>query len=156
MPQQKRDYYEILSVSKTAPVEDVKKAYRACALKYHPDRNPGDKKAEEKFKEATEAYQVLADAQKRELYDQYGHEGLQSRGGFGTAGFGASGFGDIFEDIFEDFFGGGGVAAARAGVEGEGEGSAAAATTAAAAPCPIPCCCCCHICCCCCCSRYHC
>jgi molecular chaperone DnaJ len=101
----KRDYYEILSVPRNADGEAVKKAYRKCALQYHPDRNPGDKKAEEKFKECTEAYQVLADPQKRSLYDQYGHEGLNAQG-FG-GGFSGAGFGDIFEDIFEDFFGGG-------------------------------------------------
>lgn len=98
----KRDYYEILSVARNAAAEDIKKAYRKCALQFHPDRNPGDKKAEDKFKEATEAYQVLSDAEKRRTYDQFGHEGLsgQSFGGFSGAG-----FGDIFEDIFEDFFG---------------------------------------------------
>ncbi len=109
MAQHKRDYYEILGVSRSAAVEDIKKAYRQCALLHHPDRNPGDKKSEEKFKEATEAYQVLADPKKRQIYDQVGHEGLASQGGgWGAAsGFSAAGFGDIFEDIFEDFFGGG-------------------------------------------------
>ena len=107
MPQQKRDYYEVLGLSRHASAEDVKKAYRKCALQHHPDRNPGDKKAEENFKEATEAYQVLADAKKRQLYDQYGHVGLEGQTGFSRqGGFGATGFGDIFEDIFEDFFGG--------------------------------------------------
>lgn len=102
MPQNKKDYYEILGIVKNAAPEEIKKAYRKCALEHHPDRNPGNKKAEEKFKEATEAYQILSDPQKRQLYDQYGHEGLNA----GGAGFsGASGFGDIFEDIFEDFFG---------------------------------------------------
>ena len=106
MPQQKHDYYDILGVSRGASEDDIKKAYRKCALQHHPDRNPDNKKAEEKFKEATEAYQVLADRKKRALYDQYGHEGLEA-GGFGGGGFsGASGFGDIVEDIFEDFFGG--------------------------------------------------
>jgi len=99
----KRDYYEILSVTRNADGETIKKAYRKCALEFHPDRNPGDKKAEDKFKEATEAYSILSDATKRQVYDQYGHEGLN---GQGMGGFSASGFGDIFEDIFEDFFGG--------------------------------------------------
>ncbi len=102
----KRDYYEILSISKGAAADDIKKAYRQSAMKHHPDRNPGDKKAEELFKEATEAYQVLSDAKKRQVYDQYGHAGLGSQG-FDASGF-SGGFGDIFEDIFEDFFGGGG------------------------------------------------
>ena len=105
MPHSKRDYYDVLGVSRTADAEEIKKAYRKAALQHHPDRNPGDKKAEDKFKEATEAYQVLADPEKRQLYDQYGHEGLQSRGGFNPSDFSAN-FGDIFEDIFEDFFGG--------------------------------------------------
>src|SRR3989338_3349035 len=96
----------MLDVSRSATPEDSKKAYRQCALEHHPDRNPGNKKAEERFKEATEAYQVLSDPQKRETYDRYGHEGLTASG----AGFsGAAGFGDIFEDIFEDFFGGRGA-----------------------------------------------
>ncbi len=105
MPNKKRDYYEVLDVPKSADADEIKKAYRKCALAHHPDRNPGDKKAEEKFKEATEAYQILSDAQKREVYDRYGHEGLNSSGMGG--GFGNAGFGDIFEGIFEDFFGGG-------------------------------------------------
>ena len=100
----KRDYYEILSVPRNCSPEDVKKAYRTAALKHHPDRNDGDKKAEEKFREATEAYQVLSNPQKKQIYDQYGHAGLdQSASG---SGFSSAGFGDIFEDIFEDFFGG--------------------------------------------------
>ena len=103
MAQHKRDYYAVLTVEKTATVEEIKKAYRKCALMHHPDRNSGDKKAEEKFKEATEAYQVLADPQKRQIYDQYGHEGLDAQRGRG--GF-SGGFGDTFEDIFEAFFGG--------------------------------------------------
>jgi molecular chaperone DnaJ len=99
----KRDYYEVLGVSKAASESELKAAYRKLALKYHPDRNPNDKTAEERFKEAAEAYDVLRDAQKRRVYDQYGHQGLE---GQGFSGFG--GFEDIFSsfgDIFEDFFG---------------------------------------------------
>jgi molecular chaperone DnaJ len=100
----KRDYYEILGVNRSTDPDEIKKAYRTMALKYHPDRNPGNKEAEEKFKEAAEAYEVLHDADKRRIYDQYGHEGLS---GTGYSGFG--GFEDIFHsfgDIFEEFFGG--------------------------------------------------
>ncbi|MFZ1986730.1 MAG: molecular chaperone DnaJ [Desulfatitalea sp.] len=99
----KRDYYEVLGVAKSASESDLKAAYRKLALKYHPDRNPGDKAAEDSFKEAAEAYEVLRDAQKRQLYDRYGHQGLENSG---FSGFG--GFEDIFSsfgDIFEDFFG---------------------------------------------------
>jgi molecular chaperone DnaJ len=102
----KRDYYEILGVSKDSGEDEIKKAYRKLALRYHPDRNPGDKEAEERFKEAAEAYEVLRDREKRKIYDLYGHEGLR---GTGFTGFG--GFEDIFStfgDIFEDFFGFGG------------------------------------------------
>lgn len=102
----KKDYYDVLSVAKNASDEEIKKAYRQCALKFHPDRNPGDKKAEEKFKEATEAYQVLSDAQKRSLYDRYGHEGLNGPGGGFPGGFATGDFSDIFDDIVEGFFGG--------------------------------------------------
>jgi molecular chaperone DnaJ len=100
----KRDYYEVLGVQKDAGDDDLKKAYRRLAMKFHPDRNPGDKAAEESFKEANEAYEVLADPQKREIYNQYGHEGLQ-RGGMGGGDF-AGGFSDLFGDIFSDIFGG--------------------------------------------------
>ncbi|MEE8541040.1 MAG: molecular chaperone DnaJ [Desulfobacterales bacterium] len=99
----KRDYYEVLGTSRNATDDEFKASYRKLALKYHPDRNPGDKAAEEKFKEAAEAYGVLHDPQKRSIYDQYGHQGLE---GTGFSGFG--GFEDIFSsfsDIFEDFFG---------------------------------------------------
>lgn len=101
--EKKKDYYEILGVPRDATEEEIKKAYRKKALQYHPDRNPGDKKAEERFKEAAEAYEVLRDPEKRRIYDQYGHEGLE---GTGFRGF--SGFEDIFSafsDIFTDFFG---------------------------------------------------
>lgn len=101
----KRDYYEVLGVSRDAEPEEIKKAYRKLALQHHPDRNPGDKEAEERFKEAAEAYEVLHDQEKRRIYDQFGHDGLQ---GTGFNGFG--GFEDIFSsfgDLFEDFFGGG-------------------------------------------------
>ena len=103
MTMQKNDYYETLGVSRDAGDDEIKKAYRKMALKYHPDRNPGDKEAEESFKEAAEAYEVLRDGNKRQVYDRYGHEGLEGRG---FTGF--SGFEDIFSsfgDIFEDFFG---------------------------------------------------
>ena len=98
----KRDYYETLNISRDAGDDDIKKAYRKLAMQYHPDRNPGNTEAEEKFKEASEAYEVLRDREKRQIYDQYGHEGLQ---GTGFSGF--SGMNDIFSsfgDIFEDFF----------------------------------------------------
>jgi molecular chaperone DnaJ len=101
----KRDYYEILGVAKNASEADLKKAFRRLAMKYHPDRNPGDKAAEESFKEAKEAYEVLTDPQKRAAYDQFGHAGVDPSAGGGARG-GAS-FSDIFEDIFGDIFGGG-------------------------------------------------
>jgi len=109
----KRDYYEVLGVSKTATTDEIKKSYRKLAMKYHPDRNPGDKSAEEKFKEATEAYTILADPQKRKQYDQFGFagvEGMFSGGGNPFNGSNFGGFDDIFsgfEDIFSSFFGGG-------------------------------------------------
>lgn len=103
----KRDYYEILGVSKDVSAADLKKAYRRVAMKFHPDRNPDDKSAEEKFKEANEAYEVLSDEQKRAAYDQYGHAGVDQQAGMGGgAGFGN--FSDIFGDVFGDIFGGGG------------------------------------------------
>lgn len=105
----KRDYYEVLGVSKTADAKELKKAYRKLAMKYHPDKNPGNAEAEEKFKEINEAYEVLSDETKRSTYDQFGHEGMNAQGGFGGAGAqGFGGFEDMFGDIFGDIFGGGG------------------------------------------------
>ncbi|MDG4813491.1 molecular chaperone DnaJ [Hydrogenovibrio sp. 3SP14C1] len=104
----KRDYYEILEVSATASEGEIKKAYRKLAMRYHPDRNPDNEEAEDKFKEASEAYEVLSDAQKRQAYDQFGHAGVDGsagHGGFGGGGF--ADFGDIFGDIFGGGFGGG-------------------------------------------------
>ena len=98
----KRCYYECLGVDRQATDEEIKKNYRKLAMQYHPDRNPGDKEAEEKFKEAAEAYEVLSDKEKRDIYDRYGHEGLNGIGFRGFSGFDDifSSFGDIFEDIF--------------------------------------------------------
>jgi molecular chaperone DnaJ len=110
----KRDYYEILGVNKTASADEIKKAYRKVAMQFHPDRNPGDKSAEDKFKEAAEAYEVLSDADKKAQYDRYGHAGVSSNGrGFSGGGMNMedifSQFGDVFgEDLFGSFFGGGG------------------------------------------------
>jgi molecular chaperone DnaJ len=101
----KRDYYEILGVAKNASDEDIKKAYRKLAMKYHPDRNPDSKGAEEKFKEAKEAYEMLSDASKREAYDRYGHAGVDPNMGAGGFGAGAGGFGGGFSDAFGDIFG---------------------------------------------------
>ncbi|HHV12282.1 MAG TPA: molecular chaperone DnaJ [Clostridiales bacterium] len=104
----KRDYYEVLGVSRTATDDELKKAYRQLAKKYHPDTNPGDKNAEAKFKEASEAYAVLSDADKRRQYDQFGHSAFEGGAGAGAGGFDFSGMdmGDIFGDIFGDLFGG--------------------------------------------------
>lgn len=117
----KKDFYSLLNVSRSATADEIKKSYRKLAMQYHPDKNPGDKKAEEKFKEITEAYEVLSDTKKREMYDQFGHAGAQGFGGaggpfggaggfggFGGAGAGGAGAGaggDPFQDIFGDVFG---------------------------------------------------
>ena len=120
MAEQKRDYYEVLGIDKNADDAALKKAYRALAKKYHPDMNPGDKEAEKKFKEASEAYAVLSDPEKRRQYDQFGHAafdgGAGGAGGFGGFDFNGADFGDIFGDIFGDLFGGRrGSAGARSG-----------------------------------------
>lgn len=116
----KRDYYEILGVAKGAEAKEIKKAYRKVAMKFHPDKNPGDKAAEDKFKEAAEAYEILSDEQKRARYDRYGHRGVDPQAGFGGGGMNMedifSNFSDIFGDSgspFESFFGGGGGRARR-------------------------------------------
>lgn len=106
----KRDYYKVLDLPRTANEADLKKAYRRLAMKFHPDRNPGDKEAEENFKEAKEAYEVLSDPQKRAIYDQHGHDGIAAAnqgGPGGPGGFGGADFGDIFGEVFGDIFGGG-------------------------------------------------
>jgi len=113
----KRDYYEILGVDRGADEGVIKKAYRKLAMKYHPDKNPGNKKAEASFKECSEAYGILSDAQKRQAYDQFGHAGVGEGGPGGPGGFGGGGMGGAgmggFSDIFEDFFGGGGARGGR-------------------------------------------
>ncbi len=117
----KRDYYEVLGVDRDAKKEEIKKEYRKAALKYHPDKNPGNSEAEEKFKEAAEAYEVLHDDKKRRIYDQFGHDGLK---GTGYSGF--SGFEDIFSsfgDLFSEFFGGGGFGGFGARQREQGRGA---------------------------------
>ncbi|MBI2753289.1 MAG: molecular chaperone DnaJ [Betaproteobacteria bacterium] len=104
----KRDYYEVLGVNRDASDEDIKKAYRKLAMKWHPDRNPDNPKAEERFKEAKQAYEILSDGQKRAAYDQFGHAGVDPSAAAGAgAGAGFSGFGDVFSDLFGEIFGGG-------------------------------------------------
>ena len=118
-----RDYYEILGLAKGAGEEEIKKSYRKLALKYHPDKNPGDPEAEKRFKELSEAYEVLSDSDKRGLYDQYGHDGLKAQGyaGPGSVEDIFSQFSDIFEgSIFESFFGGGGGGGRRTRRGGRG------------------------------------
>ena len=108
MAEQKRDYYEVLGIDKNADDAAIKKAYRALAKKYHPDMNPGDAEAEKKFKEASEAYAILSDPEKKRQYDQFGHAAFEGgAGGFGGFDFNSADFSDIFGDIFGDFFGGG-------------------------------------------------
>ena len=112
----KRDFYDILGVARNATDDEIKKAYRKLAMKYHPDRNPDSKEAEGKFKEAKEAYEMLSDPQKRAAYDQYGHAGVDpNMGGFGGGGQGFGGFSDAFGDIFGDIFGGGSARGGRGG-----------------------------------------
>ncbi len=114
----KRDYYEVLGIAPNASDADVKKAYRRMAMKYHPDRNPGDTQSEHRFKEAKESYEVLGDARKRAAYDQFGHAGVEGAAGMGgQGGFsgGGASFADIFGDVFGDIFGAGGAGGARGG-----------------------------------------
>ncbi len=117
---EKRDYYEVLGVEKTATADEIKKAYRKKAIQYHPDKNPGDKEAEEKFKEAAEAYDVLSDPDKRARYDRFGHAGMSGAAGGGFSGGGMSmedifsQFGDLFGGHFSSFFGGGGFGSSSA------------------------------------------
>ena len=129
MAENKRDYYEVLGVEKTATAEEIKKAYRKKAMQFHPDRNPGDKTAEEKFKEVGEAYEVLSDDQKRSRYDQFGFAGVDPNYGAGAGGYGGGfgggfggfgGFGDL-GDLFGDLFGGGGRSSTRSNAPRRGE-----------------------------------
>ena len=108
-----RDYYEILGLQKNASDDEIKKAYRKLAMKYHPDRNPGDEETEVRFKEVKHAYEVLSDPQKRAAYDQFGHAGVEGGMGGGPRGGGGASFSDIFSDVFGDIFGGGGRGGSR-------------------------------------------
>ncbi len=121
---EKRDYYEVLGIDKNATEQDIKKAYRKLAMKYHPDRNPGNKEAEEKFKEVNEAYQVLSDTSKRQTYDQFGHAGFDQTGGGYSGGYSGAGFGgfsDIFGDIFDDMFASGAGRGRRRNIPEKGD-----------------------------------
>src|ERR1700682_3040113 len=107
-PANKRDYYEILGVNRGAGEDELKKSYRRLAIQFHPDRNPGDKEAEERFKELNEAYQVLSDSDRRSQYDRLGHAAFEGHAGGGFGGFDfTQGFEEVFSDIFGDFFGAG-------------------------------------------------
>ena len=126
MAENKRDYYEVLGLQKCASIDDIKKAYRKLAMKYHPDRNPDNKEAEEKFKEAAEAYEVLSDDDKRARYDQFGFAGVDPNYGAGQGGYGGSGFGGFGDfgdlgDIFGSFFGGGASRRSNANAPRRGE-----------------------------------
>src|SRR5512137_2178776 len=101
----KRDCYEVLGIERGTDADDIKKAYRKLALKYHPDKNPGDKSAEESFKEVTEAYEILKDSQKRQIYDHYGHDGLRGGAGGGFEGFAGFDLGDALRAFMRDFGG---------------------------------------------------
>ncbi len=107
MAEEKRDYYEVLGVKKDASDSEIKSAFRKQAMKYHPDRNPGDKEAEEKFKEVNEAYSILSDPEKKDRYDRFGFAGVDPNSGFGAGGFSGADFSDMFGDIFGSMFGGG-------------------------------------------------
>ena len=132
MSSNKRDYYEVLGVSKDAQADKIKKAYRKIAMKYHPDRNPGDKSAEDKFKEAAEAYEVLSNEEKRARYDRFGHAGMRGAGG-GGANMNMedifSNFGDIFGDIFGSGAFGGSSRRSRGGQKGKQFASACKTNT---------------------------
>lgn len=114
MSKQKRDFYEVLGVSRSASADEMKKAYRKLAMQYHPDKNPNDKAAEEKFKEVAEAYEVLSNDEKRKMYDQFGHAGMGGMGGGGHQAHGGPDVEDILSSMFGDFFGGGGQGRKRA------------------------------------------